>query len=106
MQIEAVLPVQVEQVLTADPHFLSTSDDSWTLAVLTPLKWGFAGTGLIAEDFAEALRMVPGAELHGVAARSPERLKQAEDFARKHGTAALQSYAAVTCRIWSMPSGA
>jgi dihydrodiol dehydrogenase / D-xylose 1-dehydrogenase (NADP) len=78
-------PEQVEQVLTVDPHFLATSEDSWTLAVFRPLKWGFAGAGLIAEDFAEALRMVPGAELHAVATRSAERLDQAQEFARMHG---------------------
>ena len=76
-------------MLSADPHFLSTPEGRWTLAVFRPLKWGFAGAGLIAEDFAEALRMVPGAELHAVAARSAERLGQAQEFARKHGTAAV-----------------
>ena len=44
-----------------------------------------AGTGLIAEDFIEALSLVPGAQLAAVAARSPERVSAARKFADVHG---------------------
>ena len=44
-----------------------------------------AGTGMIAEDFIEALSLVPGAQLAAVAARSPERVSAARKFADMHG---------------------
>lgn len=47
----------------------------------TCLRWGFAGAGLVANDFANAMRLVPEARIVAVAARSGAR---AEEFARAH----------------------
>ena len=41
--------------------------DQWDLAVRQPLRWGIAGCGKLAEDFAGVLSMVPGATLAAVA---------------------------------------
>eukprot|EP00891_Asterochloris_glomerata_P007273 jgi/Astpho2/7273/fgenesh1_pg.00113_%23_79_t len=76
---------QVRQVLQQEPHFCSLPGDKWGLAAFQPLRWGFAGTGLIAEDFIEALSLVPGAQLAAVAARNPERVSAAQNFADMHG---------------------
>ena len=40
---------------------------------------------MIAEDFIEALSLVPGAQLAAVAARSAERVSAARKFADMHG---------------------
>ena len=71
--------------LDRDFHFTHFSGDKWGLAVYKPLRWGFAGTGKIAEDFVEILALVPGAQLTAAAARSKDRLPQAQAFADKHG---------------------
>ena len=42
----------------------------WDLAVRQPLRWGIAGCGKIAEDFAAALTTVPGAQLTAAASSS------------------------------------
>ena len=42
----------------------------WDLAVRRPLRWGIAGCGKIAEDFAAALTTVPGAHLAAAASSS------------------------------------
>ena len=49
-----------------------------------------AGTGMIAEDFVEALSLVPGAQLAAVAARSAERVSAARKFADMHGERPLR----------------
>ena len=71
--------------LAKDCHFTRLPGDRWGLAVYRPLRWGFAGTGKIAEDFVEILALVPGAQLAAAAARSKDRLPQAQAFADKHG---------------------
>lgn len=45
-------------------------------------RWGIIGPGKIAEKFARALSLVPGAELYGVASRQESK---ARDFAERHG---------------------
>lgn len=50
--------------------------DTWTLAVLRPLRWGIAGCGKLAEDFAATLSLVPGTQL--VACCDPIDLGRAE----------------------------
>lgn len=47
-------------------------------------RWGILATGNIAAQFAEDLRLVPGAELVAVGSRTAE---SAERFARRHGAA-------------------
>ena len=47
-----------------------------------PIRWGFVGTGSIANSTARALKNSPNAEL---AASSSRTLKKAEDFAAKYG---------------------
>ncbi|HEX5497528.1 MAG TPA: Gfo/Idh/MocA family oxidoreductase [Mycobacteriales bacterium] len=47
-----------------------------------PVRWGILGVGRIAGDFADALRVLPDAELVAVGSRSPER---AEEFGRRFG---------------------
>ena len=42
----------------------------WDLAVRRPLRWGIAGCGKIAEDFAAALTTVPGAQRTAAASSS------------------------------------
>ena len=79
--------VQVTATLEGDDHFTKLSEDKWGLAIYKPLRWGFAGTGKIAEDFIEALSLVPGAQLITAAARKKDRLPQAQEFAKKHGNA-------------------
>lgn len=76
---------QVSTALEEDAHFFALADEKWCLAVYQPLRWGFAGTSKIAEDFIEALSLVPGAELMTCAARNKDRLSQAQEFAKKHG---------------------
>ena len=76
---------QVVAALEGDNHFTKLSEDKWGLAIYKPLRWGFAGTGKIAEDFIEALSLVPGAQLITAAARKKDRLPQAQEFAKKHG---------------------
>ncbi len=76
---------QVSTALEEDAHFFALADEKWCLAVYQPLRWGFAGTSKIAEDFIEALGLVPGAELMTCAARNKDRLPQAQEFAKKHG---------------------
>ncbi len=46
------------------------------------IKWGILSTGHISNKFAEALKILPDAELYAVASRSREK---AEIFARRHG---------------------
>lgn len=82
--------LQVSAALESDDHFTKLSDDKWGLAIYKPLRWGFAGTGLIAEDFIEALSLVPGAQLVTAAARNKDRLPQAQEFAKKHGVLSSQ----------------
>ncbi len=59
-----------------------------------PVRWGILATGRIARDFAQALRLLPDAELAAVASR---RIESAEAFAAEHGiadyTRAYGSYA-------------
>ena len=71
--------------LEEEHHFFALADSKWCLAVYQPLRWGFAGTSKIAEDFINALSLVPGAELMTAAARKKDRLPQAQEFAKKHG---------------------
>ena len=77
--------MQIVSVLEESFYFFALAEGKWCLAVYQPLRWGFAGTGLIAEDFIEALSLVPGAELMTAAARKKDRLPQAQEFAKKHG---------------------
>jgi predicted dehydrogenase len=44
-------------------------------------NWGIIGAGLVANQFAEDLKLLPGAHLYAIASRSGER---AAEFARKH----------------------
>ncbi len=46
------------------------------------IRWGILGTGSIAAQFAEAIRLVPDAELAAVGSRTIERAKE---FAHTHG---------------------
>ena len=78
--------MQVTAALEDDSHFVKLSDGKWGLAIYKPLRWGFAGAGKIAADFVEILALVPGAQLAAVAARSKDRLPQAQAFADAHGT--------------------
>ncbi len=56
-------------------------------------RWGIIGPGKIAEKFARALALVPGAELYGVASRQEAK---ARDFAERHGaTKWFNSYEAL-----------
>ena len=48
-----------------------------------PLRWGVAGTGLIAEDMISVASMLPGVILQGIGARKSE--DKAKAFAEKHG---------------------
>ncbi len=79
------MTAQVSTALEEDAHFFALADEKWCLAIYQPLRWGFAGTSKIAEDFIEALSLVPGAELMTCAARNKDRLPQAQEFAKKHG---------------------
>jgi predicted dehydrogenase len=54
---------------------------------MSTIRWGILGTGGVASGFASDLRLVPGADLLAVGARSPER---AAAFASAHG--ASRSY--------------
>ncbi|KAK9807592.1 hypothetical protein WJX72_003590 [[Myrmecia] bisecta] len=75
---------EVEDALQSDPYFYQIEDSGkWSLAIFRPLKWGFAGTAQIAEDFIEALRLLPGPELTAVAARA--KVEKAQEFAKAHG---------------------
>ncbi|TYZ57084.1 hypothetical protein PybrP1_010456 [[Pythium] brassicae (nom. inval.)] len=51
---------------------------------MATLRWGFIGCGKISNDFANALKAVPGAHLRACAARS---LSSAQEFATIHGFA-------------------
>lgn len=77
--------LQVSAALRQDFHFTSLFGDKWGLAVYKTLRWGLAGAGNIAADFAEVLALVPGAQLAAVAVRSQGRLPQAQAFADQHG---------------------
>jgi len=46
-------------------------------------KWGIAGSGKIANDFATALRLLPKSE-HEIVAVAASQLSRAEEFAKKH----------------------
>ncbi len=62
------------------------SDDD---ATATPLRWGFLGTGAIAADMAEGLRVAPGAELVAVGSRSAasaRRFGDAHNVPRRHAS--------------------
>ena len=80
-----VAAVQVKAALEADYHFTAMPENKWGLTIYKSLRWGFAGTGKIAEDFVEILALVPGAQLTAAAARSKDRQPQAQAFADKHG---------------------
>ncbi|MDJ0844570.1 Gfo/Idh/MocA family protein [Crocosphaera sp.] len=45
------------------------------------INWGILGTGLIAQDFAQGLNILPDAKLLGIASRSSEK---ADNFAQKY----------------------
>lgn len=51
------------------------------------LRWGFIGCGKISNDFANALKCVPRAQLVACAARS---LASAQEFAATHGASVKQ----------------
>ena len=59
----------------------------WALAVHRPLRWGVAGTGLIAEDMMSVASMIPGVVIQAVGARKDE--DKANAFAQKHGASLL-----------------
>ena len=48
-----------------------------------PLRWGVAGTGLIASDMMSVASMIPGVVLQAVGARKDE--DKANAFAAQHG---------------------
>jgi predicted dehydrogenase len=48
---------------------------------LKKIKWGFIGTGFIAKKFAEGLKVIPDAELHGVVSRL---YKNSKAFAKEY----------------------
>jgi predicted dehydrogenase len=52
------------------------------ISTTSTLRWGLIGPGNIAEQFAEALTVIPGSRLHAVAGRSKHK---AEQFAQDHG---------------------
>ena len=53
-------------------------------------KWGIIGAGIIANQFAKGIAILPNAELYAISARSPERAKA---FKEKYGfTKAFDSY--------------
>ncbi len=57
------------------------------------IRWGILSTGHIAGKFADALKILPGAELYAVASRTREK---ADAFAQKHGISrAYGSYSAL-----------
>lgn len=89
-QLRQNMFLQVTAALEEDHHFFALADSKWCLAVYQPLRWGFAGTSKIAEDFISALCLVPGAELMTAAARKKDRLPQAQEFAKKHGRSSLR----------------
>lgn len=90
---------QVSTALEEDAHFFALADEKWCLAIYQPLRWGFAGTSKIAEDFIEALSLVPGAELMTCAARNKDRLPQAQEFAKKHGEYWFVWFVCTPCNI-------
>ncbi|MGJ8643769.1 MAG: Gfo/Idh/MocA family protein [Luteolibacter sp.] len=47
-----------------------------------PIRWGFVGTGSIANAMARALKLAPAGELAASSSRTKEK---AEEFAKKHG---------------------
>ena len=58
-------------------------------AMLTPIRWGILGTGLIATEFAKALQHVRDAELVSVGSRtqsSSSTFASAHGLARAHGS--------------------
>lgn len=58
------------------------------------INWGILGTGLIAQDFAQGLSILPDAKLLGIASRS---LEKAENFAQKYQVSrCYDSYQALT----------
>ena len=62
-------------------------------AMNKPIRWGILGTGLIAAEFAKAMRHVRDAELVSVGSRTQS---SASDFANAHGIAhAHPSYEAL-----------
>ena len=70
--------VALRNLLSADPR-----QRRWSLAVHRPLRWGIAGTGLIAEDMTSVASMLPGVVLQAVAAR--KSVDKAKAFVEKHG---------------------
>ena len=97
--------LQVASDLEKSFYFFALADSKWCLAIYQPLRWGFAGTGKIAEDFIEALSLVPGAELMTAAARKKDRLPQAQEFAKKHGKRISDCYASAYASNpeWTIP---
>ena len=59
----------------------SMAEDSDQLISCPPLKWGILGGGRVANDFVQALKLVPSTEVVAVATRSVE---SAAAFAEKH----------------------
>ncbi len=55
----------------------------WALAVHRPLRWGVAGTGLIASDMMAVASMIPGVTIQAVGAREDE--DKAKAFVSQHG---------------------
>ena len=55
----------------------------WALAVHRPLRWGVAGTGLIASDMMAVASMIPGVIIQAVGAREDE--DKAKAFVAQHG---------------------
>ncbi|KAK9811631.1 hypothetical protein WJX72_007301 [[Myrmecia] bisecta] len=77
----------VREELEENPYFFKLPSSKWTLSIFRPLKWGFADKAQIAEDFIEALSLLPGPELAAVASRKVDdgELEAAQEFAKKHG---------------------
>ncbi len=70
--------------LTHAPAAMIPGPDHRPTAVDPPLRWGFVGTGAIAERMAGTLAAAPSATLTAVASR---RLETAQRFADRHGAA-------------------
>ena len=73
-----------EQVLDNSDFFIQ-ADDKYLLSIYGPVRWGVAGVGKIADDFACSLSMLPGAELAAAAAATDA--DRAANFAKRHGFA-------------------
>ena len=69
---------------------MSSSSNTWAADVRT-VRWGFVGTGAIANSMARVVKTTPLAELAAVSSR---RMASAQSFADKHGPAkAFDSWA-------------